>query len=127
MQFLKAFSHTQAMVKTAEEKVRIRYAEQFEDGIEPRPLNDANRAILAEVREDVRSGCKTLQDTAYRATKRVKTAGDESVQRVQEAESQALSRIAAVTSGSPPAQQEPLVEDVEHALECKEEAPSSDP
>ena len=75
----------------------------------------------------MRSGCKTLQDTAYRATKRVKTAGDESVQRVHEAESQALSRIAAASSGSPPAQQEPLVEDVEHALECKEEAPSSDP
>ena len=39
-----------AMVKTAEQKVRNRYAEQLKQGSEPRPLNDVNRAILADVR-----------------------------------------------------------------------------
>ena len=117
------------MVKTAEEKAWKRYAEQLEQGIEPRPLSNTNRAILAEVRAEVRGGCKTIQDAAYRATKRVKTAGDESVQRVQEAESQAISRITALSSGSLPAQQEQLVDDTEeqrsraaelHTLEGKD-------
>ncbi len=41
------------MVKTAEEKVRARYSLQLKAGIEPRPLTDANTAILAKVREEV--------------------------------------------------------------------------
>ncbi len=41
------------MVKTAEEKVRARYSLQLKAGTEPRPLTDANTAILAKVREEV--------------------------------------------------------------------------
>ena len=43
------------MGKTAEEKSRARYAEQLGRGLEPRPLNDVNRAILEEVRAAVQA------------------------------------------------------------------------
>ena len=72
-----AHTHTEAMVKTAEDKVRKRYAEQLKQGIEPKPLNDANRAILAEVREEVRSGCNTIKYASYNATKSVENQANE--------------------------------------------------
>ena len=54
------------MGKTAEEKSRARYAEQLGRGLEPRPLNDVNRAILAEVRAEVQQG-KRLNKAARKS------------------------------------------------------------
>ena len=61
------------MVKTAEEKVWARYRQQLNNGIQPRPLTDANRAIMEEVREEVKRACKDVQAAAH--------AGQEAVRR----------------------------------------------
>ena len=53
------------MGKTAEEKVRARYSHQLKDGIEPRPLTDANRDILEEVREEVTRARKEVRAAAH--------------------------------------------------------------
>ncbi len=50
------------MVKTAEEKVTARYSLQLKAGIEPRPLTDANTAILAKVRAEVQLSAHVGQE-----------------------------------------------------------------
>ena len=67
------------MGKTAAEKARARYSHQLKDGIEPRPLTDANRDILEEVREEVtrarkevRAATRAGQEAVRRQTRKGK-------------------------------------------------------
>ena len=67
------------MGKTAEEKSRARYAEQLGRGLEPRPLNDVNRAILAEVRAEVQQGKRRIQQEAEQGSAQIKSVTDAGV------------------------------------------------
>ena len=67
------------MGKTAEEKSRARYAEQLGRGLEPRPLNDVNRAILAEVRAEVQQGKRRIQQEAEQGSAQIKSVADDGV------------------------------------------------
>ena len=78
------------MVKTAEQKVRDRYAEQLKQGIEPRPLNDVNQAILAEVRAEVHRAKRKIQEGVDQGVDTIKRATIESVREIAEAKAQAL-------------------------------------
>ena len=76
---LESIFPTQAMGKTAEEKSRARYAEQLGRGLEPRPLNDVNRAILAEVRAEVQQGKRRIQQEAEQGSAQIKSVTDAGV------------------------------------------------
>ena len=76
---LESIFPTQAMGKTAEEKSRARYAEQLGRGLEPRPLNDVNRAILAEVRAEVQQGKRRIQQEAEQGSAQIKSVADDGV------------------------------------------------
>ena len=88
------------MVKTAEQKVRARYAEQLKQGSEPRPLNDANRAILAEVRAEVHRAKRKIQEEVEQGSNAIKKATAESVREIAEAREQALRALSERSSGS---------------------------
>ena len=88
------------MVKTAEQKVRARYAEQLKQGSEPRPLNDANRAILAEVRAEVHRAKRKIQEEVEQGSNAIKKATAESVREIAEAREQALRALSDRSSGS---------------------------
>ena len=88
------------MVKTAEHKVRDRYAEQLKQGSEPRPLNDANRAILAEVRAEVHRAKRKIQEEVEQGSNAIKKATAESVREIAEAREQALRALSERSSGS---------------------------
>ena len=76
---LESIFPTQAMGKTAEEKSRARYAEQLGRGHEPRPLNDVNRAILAEVRAEVQQGKRRIQQEVEQGSAQTKSVADDGV------------------------------------------------
>ena len=76
---LESIFPTQAMGKTAEEKSRARYAEQLGRGLEPRPLNDVNRAILAEVRAEVQQGKRRIQQEVEQGSAQIKSVADDGV------------------------------------------------
>ena len=97
------------MVKTAEHKVRDRYAEQLKQGSEPRPLNDANRAILAEVRAEVHRAKRKIQEEVEQGSNAIKKATAESVREIAEAREQALRALSERSSDSNSSQMVVLV------------------
>ena len=86
------------MGKTAEQKVRDRYAQDLRDGKQPRALTDTNRAILEEVRKEVEAGKRQVQTTTTRAVKRIREVKEESVQEIVKAKDQALCEIRAASA-----------------------------
>ena len=76
------------MGKTAEEKSRARYAEQLGQGIEPRPLSDVNRSILAEVRAEVQKATRQIQHEAEQGSAQNKSVTDAGVTLIKDATKQ---------------------------------------
>ena len=81
------------MVKTAEQKVRGRYIEQLEQGIEPKPLNESNLAILEEIRAEIAAGRKSVQTATSAGKKKLDTTGADWVERIEQAGEEALHNV----------------------------------
>ena len=77
------------MVKQlAEDKTRKRIRQALEEGKEPKARGEVNKRILEEVRAEVaaagRQQQKVVQQTGYRAVKRVEQAGDKECEKMHE-------------------------------------------
>ena len=88
------------MGKTAEEKARARYADQLGNGIEPKPLTDANRAILEEVRKEVERARGEVQAAARAGQEAVRRQTRKSKAELQEATAQGKREIEAVVENA---------------------------
>ena len=92
------------MVKTAEQKVRIRYLADLTSGKMPRALTEANRAILEELRAEVEAGKARIWETADavagQTATRIHAAGQEAVSAIDAAKERALQEIASASSSS---------------------------
>ena len=86
------------MVKTAEERFRLRARAALKDGQDFHARGEVNKAILEEVRAElgleVAAGKKRIADSSYRATKKIKEAGDGALKNIQSAKHEALAEIA---------------------------------
>ena len=81
------------MVKTAEQKVRGRYIEQLGQGIEPKPLNESNLAILEEIRAEIAAGRKSVQTATSAGKKKLDTTGADWVERIEQAGQEAVHKV----------------------------------
>ena len=91
------------MGKTEGMKARERYAEMLRDGKEPRALTDATRAILEEVRAELRhevgAGTEKVKRATQHGEKKIASATAEGKRQIQAEAESALKRLRSLGLG----------------------------